>query len=120
MFDLFGIKARRRLAELEVLVKEQDQSLLKYAAVAGSANRRAEVLGKNAQELRELATTLRDRIHSHGKMETEREFIIVCEDIYKNGKLISPRRFNAMMGEIKKQRESLGLTVQRCVKAGVE
>ena len=55
--------------------------------------------------LKSLLIEIREQLHATASVPAEREFIAVCADIYKNGKHISPRRFNAALTEIKQQRE---------------
>ena len=107
MFDIFGIKAKRRVAELETLVNELDTRLIEYARIAGA--KEAMISGLNGQliAVRRLANEMRDRVRSHGKTTAEHEFIRACMDIFNKGKKMSEHRFNFSMVQIKRERESL-------------
>lgn len=101
MFDLFGIKAKRRVAELEAqLANAQRDGNAMGGALAGT---RAQVM-----HLRKIAEEMKSRVHTHGKTTGENDFIAVCLDIRSNGKMISERRFNASMDLIKGERELIG------------
>lgn len=107
MFDIFGIKAKRRVAELEVLVNEQDKRLIEYARICGASAAKVSALEGQIAAVRRLATEMRDRVHSHGATGAERNFLDVCQNIHAHGKMISTMRFHHMLEVAKKERDSL-------------
>lgn len=101
MFDLFGIKAKRRVAELEARLADAKRG--ETATEGALADTRAQVM-----HLRKVAESLRNRVRTHGKTTGESDFISVCLDIRNNGKMISERRFNASLDLIKDERKLVG------------
>ncbi|MGG8042497.1 hypothetical protein PGO05_03675 [Klebsiella aerogenes] len=85
--DLFGFKAKRKVAALEAEVKR-----LRAANVAAY----------------KVTYSLRQRVIENGMTNAERRFITVCRDIYKHGKMISPRRFHASIESIERDRSFQG------------
>lgn len=104
MFDLFGLKAKRRVAELESDLKE---------FVNLAAETRISLQGENERlktqltTVRAMANQMRDRVRSHGATELERNFLDVCQNIHAHGKMISTMRFHHMLELAKKERDSL-------------
>ncbi|MGK3630399.1 hypothetical protein ACSLOU_00630 [Enterobacter cloacae] len=97
MFDLFGLKAKRYMKELE---REVD-----YLAVK---NRK---LKKQIETVRMMANQMRDRVRSHGATELERNFLDVCMNAHSHGKMISTMQFHHMLELAKKERDSLAQVV---------
>lgn len=56
------------------------------------------------ERLKAILEEVREQLHKTASTPAEREFIAICADIHKNGKHISPRRFNATLSEIKRER----------------
>lgn len=107
MFDIFGLKAKRRVAQLESVIAEQSKKYADALRVAGSCE--ARIAGLNGQiiAVRTLANEMRDRVRTHGKTEGEAEFIRACLDIHSKGKKVSEHRFNYSMTLIRKEHESM-------------
>lgn len=107
MFDLFGFKAKRRVAQLERALLKQAEVNADY--VRQQSAREAHISGLNGQliAVRRLAEEMRDRVRSHGKTEGEAEFIRACLDIHSKGKKVSEHRFNYSMTLIRKEHESM-------------
>lgn len=115
MIDIFGIKAKRRVTELEKDMAEfislaANTRIEKDSVIKGQGNE-ISFLNNQLNQARAMATQMRDRVRSHGKTEAEQEFIDVCINIYQNGKRMSQHRFDASVGRIIQQRESLSNAV---------
>lgn len=107
MFDLFGLKAKRRVAELEHQVGE---ALEVMGAMEMDAVKRDGELARVKEQIktvRAMANQMRDRVRSHGATELERNFLNVCMNIHASGKMISTMRFHHMLALAKKERDSL-------------
>ena len=107
VFDLFGLKAKRRVAELEsnLLASYRDNQALKIDVVKCESEKTR--LYEQLKTVRLMANQMRDRVRSHGATELERNFLDVCQNIHAHGKMISTMRFHHMLELAKKERESL-------------
>lgn len=100
MFDLFGINAKRKLAELEREVADlRECRVIHEGQVSG--------LSMQVKQLRTIAEQMRARVRSHGKTSSEAAFIAACMDIHSNGKMISTLRFRSMLELINRDRAAL-------------
>ncbi len=86
MFDLFGSKEKKENKRLNAVIAAKDK------AISG---------------LRSVSENLRARVWSHGMTDAEKLFIEECRDIFKNGKMISERKFKLRVSEINKMREDM-------------
>lgn len=105
MFDLLGIKARKENKRLTMVAANW-----RYRANEAQEERdgyeRALNIAQHANKaVRKLAEQLRQRIKDNGMTNAEKRFLEICRDIHKNGKMISPKRFNESLEAIEKDRE---------------
>ena len=107
MFDLFGLKAKRRVAELERDLRESQRlsQEIKFDLVKSDSERQR-LIGQ-LDIVRTMANQMRDRVRSHGATATERNFLDVCQNIHAHGKMISTMRFHHMLELARKERDSL-------------